>query len=199
MKIVIATANAHKAAEIRAMLEGADVELLDLGDFPSITLPAETGSTFAENACAKARYVARSLSMPALADDSGLVVDALGGRPGIYSSRYAGPGATDAENVSKLLGELKGVEEEKRTARFFCAAALALAGGETVVFEGALEGRIAARARGDRGFGYDPVFIIPDLGRTAAELDAREKNRISHRARALAGLRRWLEAQQGQE
>lgn len=191
MKLVIATKNRGKARELGEMLKGLEVEVLSLADFPSVALPPEDGDTFTENALIKARAVFEATGLPSLADDSGLVVDALDGRPGIYSARYAGRNATDEDNYRKLLGELEGVPLGKRAARFVCALAYKDKVREEV-FEGELCGRIAARPRGENGFGYDPVFEVERLGRTAAELSPGEKNAISHRAEALRRFKTWL-------
>lgn len=191
MKLVIATKNRGKARELGEMLKGLEVEVLSLADFPSVALPPEDGDTFTENALIKARAVFEATGLPSLADDSGLVVDALDGRPGIYSARYAGRNATDEDNYRKLLGELEGVPFDKRAARFVCALAYKDKVREEV-FEGELCGRIAASPRGENGFGYDPVFEIERLKRTVAELAPSEKNAISHRAEALKGFKTWL-------
>jgi XTP/dITP diphosphohydrolase len=192
MKAVIATLNAGKASEIKRLLEGAGVELVALGDLPCVEMPIETGDTFEENALIKARRVAGACSMPAIADDSGIEVDALGGRPGVYSARYSGRDATDRDNCLKLLSELEGVPTEKRGARFRCVAAFVEPGGAEATFSGSLEGFITERPSGTGGFGYDPVFLVPGVGRTVAEMTPEEKNRISHRAEAFGRLRAWL-------
>lgn len=193
MKIVIATRNKGKVREIEKILEGLPVEILTLEDFPSLNLPQEDALTFKDNALIKARYAAGKTGLPALADDSGLSVDCLGGRPGVLSARYAGAEATDEENYTKLLGELKGVPRERRSARFVCALAFVDPGGEEAVFEGVFEGVIAEAPSGKGGFGYDPVFFVPGKNRTVAELDGAEKNSISHRARALNEFKKWLD------
>jgi len=192
MKVVLATSNRSKAAEIGRMLEGTGVEILSLASFPGVNLPPETGATMKENALIKARAASRATGLPALADDSGLEVDFLDGAPGVFSARYAGEGATDEDNWRKLLSELEGVPVEKRTARFRCALALVGLDAKELVFEGVLEGVITDGPRGENGFGYDPVFFIPEEGRTSAELSPDEKNRVSHRARALDGLKSYL-------
>lgn len=197
MKLIVATKNKGKVSEIGKILEGLGVELLSLADFPDIVMPEETGATFEANALIKARAIASATGFPALADDSGLEVDALGGRPGIFSARYAGTDATDEENYIKLLGELEGVPDGKRTARFRCAVAFVASDGAIRVFHGTLEGQIAQRPSGNRGFGYDPVFYIPSEARTSAELSPEEKNRISHRAKALEGFKAYLLAAGG--
>ncbi len=191
MKLVIATKNRGKARELGEMLKGLEVEVLSLADFPSVALPPEDGDTFTENALIKARAVFEATGLPSLADDSGLAVDALDGRPGIYSARYAGRNATDEDNYMKLLCELEGVPLGKRAARFVCALAYKDKVREEV-FEGEFRGRIAERPRGENGFGYDPVFEVERLGRTAAELSPGEKNAISHRAEALRRFKTWL-------
>jgi len=192
MKVVLATKNAGKAMEIGRMLEGSGVEIISLEGFPEVELPPETGKTMKENALLKARAAAGATGLPALADDSGLEVDFLGGAPGVYSARYSGEKATDEENWKKLLRELEGVPAEKRAARFRCAIALVGFDAEEHLFEGVFEGLIAEAPRGNGGFGYDPVFFVPEAGRTAAELAPDEKNRISHRARAIDVLKAFL-------
>jgi len=192
MKVVLATKNAGKAKEIGRMLEGSGVEIISLEGFPEVELPPETGKTMKENALLKARAAAGATGLPALADDSGLEVDFLGGAPGVYSARYSGEKATDEENWKKLLRELEGVPAEKRAARFRCAIALVGFDAEEHLFEGVFEGLIAEAPRGNGGFGYDPVFFVPEAGRTAAELAPDEKNRISHRARAIDVLKAFL-------
>jgi XTP/dITP diphosphohydrolase len=184
--LVVATANEGKAVEIRRFLGEASIEVHTLVQYPDIVMPEEVGDTFAENARLKAEHVRRELNVAALADDSGLVVDALGGAPGVRSARYA-PG-DDAARYVKLLCELEDVPEEARQARFVCAMAFAPPTGELICVEGRTEGRIALAPRGTGGFGYDPVFLLPD-GRTMAELCIEEKNRISHRGRALFAMR----------
>ncbi len=197
MKLIVATKNKGKVSEIGKILEGLGVELLSLADLSDIVMPEETGATFEANALIKARAIASATGVAALADDSGLEVDALGGRPGIFSARYAGPDATDEENYLKLLGELEGVPDGKRTARFRCSVAFVASDGVSRVFQGALEGQIAQGPSGTGGFGYDPVFYIPSEARTSAELSPEEKNRISHRAKALEGFKAYIMAQGG--
>lgn len=192
MKITLATKNRGKAVEIREILKDIGAEVLTLDDFPEIVMPPESGETFRANAVEKARFVAEATGALALADDSGLEVEALGGRPGVRSARYAGAGATDRENFTKLLKELEGVPFEKRKARFVCVIAIAGPGVEEAAFEGTLDGYISVEPSGREGFGYDPVFFIPGENKTAAELRPDEKNRISHRARALEKARAWL-------
>ncbi len=193
MSLMLATGNPGKAAELRAILalylDLNGVRLLTPRDWPA-PLPdvAETGTTFAENARLKAEVLAAATGHAALADDSGLCVDALGGAPGLYSARWAGEGASDADRNAKLLLTLADVPPESRTARFVCAAALATPGERTVMGEGVCEGVILDAPRGTNGFGYDPLFLLPGLGRTMAELTTEEKNRLSHRALAVSRL-----------
>ncbi len=186
-RLVVATSNEGKVVEIRAALPD-DVQVETLKDHPSIAMPEETGETFAANASLKAEHVAKVLGVPALADDSGLVVDALDGAPGVRSARYA-PG-TDRDRYLHLLRNLEGVQE--RAARFVCAIAFAIPGAPTHVEEGKCEGTIGGEPVGDGGFGYDPVFVVDD-GRTMAQLSVAEKNARSHRGRALAKMRPHLE------
>jgi len=207
--IVIATRNAGKAAEFRAMLAPLGIEVLSLLDLPEGASPEveEDGETFAANAEKKARAAAAALGRPALADDSGLCVDALDGAPGVYSARYAGEPSNDARNNEKLLRELaaRGAKTEAADgtpalsrARFVCALALHdPATGETSFAEGECEGVIVPEARGDGGFGYDPLFYVPELGKTFAQLDKDEKNRISHRGRAMRAFADELAARKG--
>ncbi len=193
MKLILATGNRSKVKEISEILAVAGLEILGLDAYPSLVLPPETGTTFKENAIAKARFVASATGIAALADDSGLEVDALSGAPGVFSARYAGEGASDEENWGKLLEELKGVTS--RSARFRCVMALVIPGerGCERSFEGTLEGSIATAPAGLGGFGYDPVFYVASMKRTVAELAKEEKNAISHRALALAGFKSWLD------
>ena len=186
--IVIATRNPGKVREFGSLLSSSRMILLGLKDIGLDWEFDETGSSFSENARLKALAYSQHTDYPVLADDSGLEVFALGGRPGIYSARYAGHGATDAERIQKLLGELSG-QEGDRSARFVCALALARRGELLIEAEGECRGEIAHSPSGTNGFGYDPVFFFPELGRTYAELSAEEKNRVSHRAQAVAALR----------
>jgi XTP/dITP diphosphohydrolase len=201
VKLLLATRNAGKLSELRELLDraGPGVELLSLAEVPGAPVVEETGSTFAENAVLKARAIAASSALPTLADDSGLEVDALGGEPGLHSARYAGVGASDADRIRLLLARLEGVPPARRTARFRCAAALALPGrlDAPEVREGVCEGRILDGPRGAGGFGYDPVFFAFELGKTFAEAGAEEKNRVSHRARALLAMEEVLLASLG--
>jgi len=196
-RIVVGTFNAGKVREIADLLAGLDMEVVSLQAFPGVQPVPETGATFEENARAKAEGLARQLGEAVLADDSGLEVDALGGRPGVLSARYGGEGLSDAERVERLLAELGGVPEAARTARFRCVVALADASGILAVAHGAVEGRIAERPSGCNGFGYDPVFIPEGRDRTFAEMEPSVKQSISHRSRALAALREQLRALSG--
>ena len=187
--LVVATGNPGKFNEIAALLQGLEVLLLPLDRIEPIEVPPEGGESFQENACCKARAVAKASGHLALADDSGLEVDALGGRPGVLSARFGGPQATDADRNALLLEMLRGIPPDRRTARFRCVVAIAKPGGRLRVAEGICEGRIAAAPRGTRGFGYDPIFEVPSLGQTFAEFSPEVKNRLSHRAQAMARAR----------
>ena len=184
MKLLLATSNPGKADEYRVLLAGVNVTLVTPSEQGLEGQPEETGETFEENALLKARHYAQASGLLSLADDSGLEVDALGGEPGIHSARYAGEGATDADRVLLLLSRLKGVPAERRTARFRCVVALAWPEGATETFHGSCEGQIAGEPRGNNGFGYDPVFCVPELGKSIAELEPDVKNQRSHRAEA---------------
>lgn len=186
--IVLATRNKGKIAELSAMLDGFGLQVLGLADFPQIGEIEETGATFHENSLLKAREVAERTGLVAVADDSGLEVDHLGGAPGVYSARYAGEDAGDAANNAKLLEELEGVPAEKRKARFKCVMTAYAPGGEKLVAEGAWEGRVAFEPAGDQGFGYDPLFFDPASGLHAAQMDRAAKNAVSHRGKALQNL-----------
>lgn len=194
MKLVLASGNAGKLAELRELLAGSGIELIAQSEL-GIGDAAETGLTFVENAILKARHAARATGLPALADDSGLCVDALHGAPGLYSARYAGVHGDNAANNAKLLRELEGVPDAQRTAHFTCVLAL-LRGADDpdpIVATGRWPGRVLHAPRGEHGFGYDPVFLPDDGGGLgSAELDAALKNRISHRGQALAALRATL-------
>ena len=193
-KLVVATRNPHKVRELSELLAGEGVELVSLADFPGAPAVAETGEDFRENAVSKALAAARHTGLTALADDSGLEVDALDGAPGVRSARFAGPEATDAANNRKLLELLAGVPREGRRARFRCVLALADPDGTVETVEGRCEGRIAEAPRGQGGFGYDPLFEEPQTGLTFAEMDSRTKHRYSHRARAAEALKPLLRA-----
>jgi XTP/dITP diphosphohydrolase len=195
MKLVLATNNQHKIREIKNIMTGLDVEFLTAADFPEFPDPEEYGATLKENARIKAVEIARVTGLPALADDSGLEVDYLGGQPGVMSSRFAGPGCTFADNNRKLLQLLEGVAQNKRTARFHCVAALAFDEQDVRFFDGTVEGRITEELRGREGFGYDPVFFFPEVGKTFAEISEEEKNRYSHRGRAFRKVAEYLRSQ----
>jgi len=199
MRLVIATFNRDKLAELAALLDRPDLELSSLADVPGAFAPEETGSTLVENARIKARAAHAWTGLPALADDTGLEVDALGGAPGVHAARYAGPGARYQDNVRKLLEALAGVPRERRTARFRTVCVAVLGDGREPVAEGVLEGRIALSPRGDQGFGYDPVFELDESGTTLAELNAEQKNRISHRARAVRAMATMLASEWARE
>lgn len=193
MKLVIATGNRGKLVEFAQLLQGTGVEFVPQGDL-GVDDVDETGLTFIENALLKARHAARVTGLPALADDSGLCVDALGGAPGLYSARYAGTHGDAAGNIAKLLRELDGVPAARRGAEFHAVIVLLRHADDPrpIVAEGVWRGTILESPRGDGGFGYDPVFLDLAHGRSAAELEPAVKNRVSHRAQALAALRaRW--------
>jgi XTP/dITP diphosphohydrolase len=217
--LLIATSNKGKVAEIASLIEGLDCRAISLEDLPQVPPPVEeTGTTFVENALIKADYYHAATGLLTLADDSGLEVDALEGRPGVYSARYGGEGLSSAQQIALLLGEMKDAPEEKRTARFVCVVALVGAAVETSAklesvgrvdgapvdstvrrpirqtFEGRCEGKIALAPRGAGGFGYDPIFIDAELGRTFAELSPEEKSSRSHRGKALRAAIKYLEA-----
>jgi XTP/dITP diphosphohydrolase len=185
--LIIATRNKGKSAEIRDFLQGFPLDIKDLNDFGPIPEVTEDGQTFEENAYKKASFTAKVLGLPALADDSGLEIDALGGAPGVCSARYAGPHATDAQNNAKLLQELVGVAN--RSARFRCVLSLAVPTGFALTYEAACDGTIVETPRGDHGFGYDPLFLYPQLNKTFGEMTIGEKLQVSHRGRALLELR----------
>jgi len=195
MEIILASTNSHKIREFREMFRGfSQFELLSLHSFHDYQSPEETGQTFRENAILKAEHAARHLRRWVLADDSGLVVPALNGSPGVHSRRYAGPHATDEDNRKKLLIELKAVEDSKRVAYFECCLALAGPEGLKKCAEGICEGLILREARGRQGFGYDSLFVKNDYEKTFAELDESVKNRISHRRKAFERLLTVLES-----
>ncbi|MGM9919610.1 MAG: XTP/dITP diphosphatase [Bhargavaea sp.] len=187
-EVIIATKNRGKAKDFEALLSPYGIKVLTLYDVAPELEIEETGTTFRENAALKAETVAEKLGKMVIADDSGLAVDALGGKPGVYSARYSGEGATDERNIEKLLAELSGVPDEERTARFVCVLAVAAPGTETRFFEGACEGRILRTPAGENGFGYDPVFYVPMEERTMAQLTPEEKAVVSHRGEAIRSL-----------
>jgi len=191
-KLVLATGNQDKVKEIVEILKNLDIELLTLKDFPGVPQVIEDGKTLAENALKKARIISEFTKLPAVSDDTGLEVDALNGAPGVYSSRYSGENATYADNVKKLLGDLENVPPENRQARFRCAVAY-YSENSTQIIEGVCAGEITDQPHGNQGFGYDPVFFVPEYDCTFAEMDLNLKNKISHRAKAFLKLRNLLE------
>ncbi len=191
--ILIATSNAGKVREVEAALAGFSIELVTLTQLDAIAPPVESETTFEGNARLKATYYAGHANRWALADDSGLEVDALGGAPGVYSSRFAGKEGDDAANNTKLLMELESIPQSARSARFHCVMALSGPDDFMLVARGSVEGTILDKPRGEDGFGYDPLFFIPELGYTAAELPLEQKNAISHRGQALRSLREQIE------
>ena len=192
MRFVVATFNPDKLRELRGLIPVELGELVSLASFAGAMPAPETAETLEGNALAKARAAVAITGLPAIADDTGLLVDALGGAPGVRSARYAGEGATYEDNVEKLLQALLGVEPARRTARFRCVCVACFPDRPPIVAEGVLEGRIIDERRGGEGFGYDPVFEVTGIGRTLAELPFEEKNALSHRARAIVALVRKL-------
>ncbi|HZW67811.1 MAG TPA: XTP/dITP diphosphatase [Pseudogracilibacillus sp.] len=194
-KIIIASGNKGKIAEFKALFEKENIKILSLADLP-VEIPEieETGVTFHENAQIKAETVAKTLNLPVIADDSGLVVDALDGEPGVYSARYAGEPVNDHNNNEKLLNAMNHLKESERSARFVAVLALARPGEKTIYFEGHCEGKIALQAAGEFGFGYDPIFIPKGYSKTMAQLPQEEKNSISHRYHALQEVNKWLQS-----
>lgn len=192
--LLIGTTNKGKVREIAEELRELPLIIKDLSEFPDISPPEETGKSFFENALLKARYYAEKTGFLTLADDSGLEVEALGGAPGIYSARFAGPSATDEQNYTKLLNLLKGLPREKRKARFVCVMVCYHPSGQLIWSEGVWEGLIAEEPRGNYGFGYDPVFLVKEFNyeKTAGELPLQVKNQLSHRAKALKSLKEKL-------
>ncbi len=190
--VLIATKNKGKAKEFEALFSPKGIKVITLLDIENAIDVEETGSTFEENALLKANAISELMNIPVLSDDSGLVIDALDGRPGIYSARYAGLQKNDQDNIDKVLDELKGVPTEKRTARFYCAIALVGPNMEPITVSGTCEGIIADAPDGENGFGYDPIFYVPEKQTTMANLEKEEKNRISHRANALKELEKVL-------
>ncbi len=183
-EMVLATGNKGKLAEFQRLLEGLDIQVHSMKEYPEIGEIVEDGDSFAANALIKARAVCKATGKPAMADDSGLMVDALDGAPGIFSARFAGEQRSDADNNEKVLQLLEDVADANRTARFFCAIAIVLPNGDEYTVEGTCEGVILRALQGEGGFGYDPLFYVPDMGKTFAELSMEEKNRISHRGHA---------------
>jgi non-canonical purine NTP pyrophosphatase, rdgB/HAM1 family len=191
-EILIATKNPGKAGEFAGLFHPFGVRVETLLDHPELPEVEETGATFQENARLKAETISRLLKKPVLADDSGLMIGALGGRPGVFSARYAGENKDDQKNIEKVLAEMAGIPAEKRNAEFVCILALAIPGEETRFFKGTCSGIILTEKRGHGGFGYDPIFYVPEKGKTFAEMTGEEKNAISHRGRAMENLEQWL-------
>jgi XTP/dITP diphosphohydrolase len=194
LKVVLATGNQDKVREIRQILSDAPVELVSLAELPDVTPAEEDGRSFEENALKKAMSVWQQTGLASLADDSGLEVEALGGEPGVKSARFAGEDASYADNNRKLLEKLRSVAAEKRKAAFVCVAALITPKGKMIIQRGEVKGRIIEEYRGEGGFGYDPVFYLPDRKKTMAELGPEEKNEISHRAQAFNAMRSFIVA-----
>ncbi len=194
-RLVLASGNAGKLRELSAVLAPLQIEVLAQSQF-DVPTAEETGTTFVENAIIKARHACRHTGLPALADDSGLLVDALGGAPGVHSARYAGPSAGDADNVARLLGALTDLPADERNASFYCVLVLMRSESDPMplLADGRWPGRIATAPSGDGGFGYDPVFIPDGYEQTVANIGAAEKNRVSHRALALASLAKRMQA-----
>ena len=197
--IVLATKNAGKVKEFQQLLKNFPVEIKNLNDFGPIPEVEEDGATFDDNAYKKASFTAKVLGLPAIADDSGLVVEALDGAPGVRSARFASENATDKENIEKLLHEMEGISNRK--AAFECVISIAVPSGPALTYEGRCEGEITVKPEGTSGFGYDPIFYYPEYGKTFAEISGEEKNRVSHRGRALQEVAAefdkvlaWLEA-----
>lgn len=190
--LVIATRNKGKYLEFKKMFGPTKCKIKSLLDFPYISI-CESGFTFDENALLKAKTVAKSTKLPALADDSGLEVSALNGKPGIHTARYAGDDATDQDNINKLLLAMKDIPSDCRQARFVCSLALAFPNGQTFLEQGFLNGFITFEPRGSEGFGYDPIFYLPEFDRTLSEVPIEDKNRISHRAKALEKMKKYLD------
>ena len=197
-EVVLATRNKHKVEELSVLLGDLGIRIRTLADFANAPEVEEDGATCEANAIKKACEIARATGLTAVADDTGLEVDALGGRPGVYAARYAGEHATYEDNCRKLVQELEGVPHERRTARFITVAAIAIPGEPVQVTQGVLNGYITDKACGSKGFGYDPVFYVPELKATLAEISAEQKNRISHRAKAFLQAKELLRARQSE-
>lgn len=191
-EIIIATKNKGKAREFIEALEPLGYIVKTLLDYPHLKDIEETGITFEENAILKAEGISKQIGKMIIADDSGLIVDALNGEPGVYSARYAGEEKNDEANIDKVLEKLKGVSDRERTARFYCALAVASPNKKTITVSGTCEGIILHKRKGNNGFGYDPIFFVPELGKTMAELETDEKMKISHRGAALKKLKEIL-------
>lgn len=191
-RVIFATGNADKMKEIRMIMADTGLEVLSMKEAGIQVNPEENGSTYEENALIKARAVAALTDAVVLADDSGLEIDYLGREPGVLSARYIGEGTPYSVKNANLIGRLEGVPDEQRTARFVCAIAAVLPGGRELTVRGTIEGRIGYEEKGENGFGYDPIFYVPELSKTTAELTEEEKNRISHRGRALRLMKEEL-------
>lgn len=191
-ELVLATRNPHKGVELAALLADLGIRIRTLAEFPDAPEVVEDGDSCEANAIKKATAIARHTGLPTVADDTGLMVEVLGGRPGVFAARYAGEQATYEDNWRKLLKEMNGVPRNRRRARFITVAAVARPSGDVKAVEGVLEGLITDEPAGTEGFGYDPVFWVPELGKTLAQLTPGEKNRVSHRARALAKIKEIL-------
>ena len=191
-KILFGSKNKGKIQEFQEAFEDSQIEILSLNDFPDCPDAPETGNSFEENASQKALFYQKFTGLPSLADDSGIEVDALGGAPGIYSARYAGEPANDLANNRKLLENLEGIPSEKRTGRFVCVLALAKNGQIVQLSRGTADGIVLEAPRGENGFGYDPLFFVPNLKKTMAELSITEKRQISHRGEALRKFVAWF-------
>ena len=192
MKLIFATGNENKMREIREILAGRGYEILSMKEAGIDVDVVEDGKTFAENALIKARAISKIAGELVLADDSGLEIDALGGEPGIYSARYMGHETSYTEKNNNLISRLEGVPDEKRTARFVCAMAAVFPDGREETVVGTMEGRIGYEIAGENGFGYDPIFYLPEYGKTSAEISPEEKNDISHRGKALRAIAELL-------
>lgn len=195
LQYLVATGNPHKTEAIRGILAAYPVTLTDLSEHDPIPEPEETGESFLDNALLKSRYYARMTGFVAMADDSGLEIDALGGEPGVHSARYAGADTPHSEKMARVLEAMKGVPEGKRSARFRCVAAVTFPDGREYTAEGAMEGVIGFAPRGEGGFGYDPIVYLPELGCTVAELSLEQKDAISHRGKAFRALMEKLEVE----
>jgi XTP/dITP diphosphohydrolase len=194
LEVIVATRNKGKIREIREALKGLGLRVYALSDFPDVPEIEEDGKSFTENALKKARFYSKVFGKLTLADDSGLEVDSLRGMPGIYSARYSGERASSRENNQKLLKEMEGIPLSKRGAQFKCMMAMVSPSGKETMTEGVCKGRIGMREKGRRGFGYDPLFILSRYGKTMAELSLKEKNRISHRGKALRKIKKMIKA-----
>jgi XTP/dITP diphosphohydrolase len=193
-ELLVATGNRGKLRELEQLLAGTVEKLYSLADFPEMQPVVEDGATFADNAVKKAREAAVATGLPVIADDSGLVVDALGGRPGVHSARFAGDGAGDEANNAKLVAEIAGISPDRRTASFQCVIACCLPDGTCQTFTGELAGVILEQPVGSGGFGYDAHFLVPEFGKTLAELPMDVKNQISHRGRAFRKVKEYLQS-----